>query len=105
MPETSAFFDALPDSTSLTALFLSVIVLWSTVTAFYSFYDAYYRPLSHYPGPRSRALSTIPKIWSDFWGRDCLDVPALHARYGPVVRTAPHELSYSNGKPEWREIY
>ncbi|RYC65673.1 hypothetical protein CHU98_g552 [Xylaria longipes] len=43
-------------------------------------------------------------VSSYFSGRTPTDLLRLHNQYGPVVRTAPNELSYIN-PIQWREIY
>lgn len=37
-------------------------------------------------------------------GRQPYDILRLHEKYGPVVRTAPNELSFSSAQ-SWRDIY
>ncbi|TGJ86345.1 hypothetical protein E0Z10_g2441 [Xylaria hypoxylon] len=43
-------------------------------------------------------------VLSYFHGRTPVDIQEIHNKYGPVVRTAPNELSYIN-PIQWREIY
>jgi hypothetical protein len=52
-------------------------------------------PLTRFPGPPHWALSRIPSQLSVLCGRTHLDVTALHARYGPVVRIGPNELAFN----------
>lgn len=60
--------------------------------------------MARFPGPVSAAVSNLPYSKSYLGGRQPYDILALHEKYGPVVRTAPNELSFST--PEaWRDIY
>ncbi|KAF2677430.1 benzoate 4-monooxygenase cytochrome P450 [Lentithecium fluviatile CBS 122367] len=64
----------------------------------------YLHPLARFPGPPLAAISNFPYSKSYLGGRQPYDFLALHEKYGPVVRTAPNELSFST--PEaWRDIY
>jgi len=78
---------------------LSVIYLIAS-----SFYNAYFGPLSKFPGPKLNAVSVLPAIVTNYTGRDNVDIPALHAKYGSVVRTRPNHLSYT-GAAAFKEIY
>ena len=60
--------------------------------------------MAKFPGPKTAAISNF---WYCYWylgGRQPYDVLALHKQYGPVVRTAPNELSF-NSPASWRDIY
>jgi hypothetical protein len=90
------------DTASIVVSFavLSVIYLFAS-----SIYDAYFGPLSKFPGPKINAISILPFFFTTYLGRDNIDLPALHAKYGPVVRTSPDHLSYANGAAGFKEIY
>ncbi len=69
-----------------------------------AFYNAYLHPASKFPGP---------KLWSAFYvfkdltcARGDIDnkLIGLHAKYGPVVRISPDELSFVE-EQAWRDIY
>ena len=69
-----------------------------------SVYNVFFHPLAKYPGPRLRAASNIPylaALWTGFHHREMHE---LHARYGPVVRIAPNNLSFINPQA-WKDIY
>ncbi|KEY73050.1 hypothetical protein S7711_06124 [Stachybotrys chartarum IBT 7711] len=68
-------------------------------------YRAYFGPLSDFPGPRLRALSGLPSIWTTISGTDHQVIPALHKKYGPIVRLAPNELSFAGGAQAWADIH
>lgn len=61
-------------------------------------------PLARYPGPRLWALSRIPYVLSMRAGTLAHDIQAFHARYGPVVRLAPTELSFTDAAAA-KDIY
>ncbi|EAW12419.1 cytochrome P450 [Aspergillus clavatus NRRL 1] len=61
-------------------------------------------PLAHFPGPRLSALSNLNYSWAYMGGRQPYDILNLHAKYGPVVRVAPNELSF-NTPQSWKDIY
>ncbi|EPS43072.1 hypothetical protein H072_2918 [Dactylellina haptotyla CBS 200.50] len=69
-----------------------------------STYNIYFHPLRHFPGPLRYRASRL--AWAvDWWrGRLHRKVLALHLQYGPVVRIAPDELSFSD-PAAWKEIY
>ncbi|OAP59665.1 hypothetical protein AYL99_06963 [Fonsecaea erecta] len=86
------------DSSSL--LLLLSVVLASSAVLQYLFRD----PLSHVPGPRIARWTSLWVQFLDFSGYRSLVIHDLHAKYGPVVRIAPNELSFSS-KRALREIY
>lgn len=58
----------------------------------------YASSLRHYPGPTLASYSRLWKVLSVASGHTELDHIALHRKYGPVVRIAPNELSFSSPK-------
>ncbi|MCJ1453620.1 hypothetical protein MMC28_003967 [Mycoblastus sanguinarius] len=60
------------------------------------FYNLYIHPLRKYPGPKLLAASRIPYLKWMFSGTLVPNFQRLHEQYGPVVRTAPGELSYTS---------
>ncbi|KAM0697135.1 hypothetical protein Q7P36_003206 [Cladosporium allicinum] len=69
-----------------------------------SFYNAYFGPLSKFPGPKLNAISVLPAIITNYTGRDNIDLPAMHAKYGSAVRTSPNHISYI-GAAAFKDIY
>ncbi|KAJ5901465.1 cytochrome P450 [Penicillium taxi] len=67
-------------------------------------YNAFFHPLKLYPGPRLMAASRIPIVYGVLTGKSTGWLVKLHAKYGPVVRVAPNELSYSDASA-WKDIY
>ncbi|KAK0639400.1 benzoate 4-monooxygenase cytochrome P450 [Cercophora newfieldiana] len=60
--------------------------------------------LEHFPGPLLCAISHIPYAFHFFAGDHPRWIESLHEKYGPVVRTAPNELSFISPR-SWRDIY
>ncbi|OAG41721.1 hypothetical protein AYO21_03956 [Fonsecaea monophora] len=57
-----------------------------------------------YPGPLLWRASRLPASWRQARGDLYKSIDAIHTEYGPVVRIAPDELSFTN--PEgWAQIY
>lgn len=67
-------------------------------------YNIWFHPLAHIAGPRSWSATRLPFIWALLRGTIVHDFERLHRRYGPVVRTAPDEVSISDGAG-WTDVY
>ncbi|KAI9879763.1 MAG: hypothetical protein M1830_007205 [Pleopsidium flavum] len=61
-------------------------------------------PLAKFPGPTAAAWSNIPYCYWFLGGRQPYKILELHEKYGPMVRTAPNELSF-NTQGSWKDIY
>lgn len=61
-------------------------------------------PLARIPGPWYTLFSSVPLKWQEFHANRTRHVHALHLRYGPVVRLAPSEVSFSSAAAV-KEIY
>lgn len=61
----------------------------------YGLYNVTLHPLRSYPGPILWRAYRIPATVSWLRGNYVFDVTALHARYGPVIRVGPNQLSYT----------
>jgi len=79
---------------------LKLLILITTRTI----YRLYFHPLSAYPGPTLYAASRLPLFNASIRGHSVHLLPRLHAKYGPVVRIAPNELSYTTATA-WKTIY
>ena len=66
--------------------------------------SVYWHPLSRFPGPRLYAASRLPYIFFAFTGRLAVQHHQLHRKYGPIVRTAPNELSFIEASA-WKTIH
>lgn len=56
----------------------------------------YATPLRKYPGPLLASFSRVRQLLSVASGKTQDDMMSLHANYGPIVRIAPNELSFSS---------
>ncbi|KAL8886285.1 MAG: hypothetical protein Q9215_005980 [Flavoplaca cf. flavocitrina] len=79
----------------------SIFIVWAILV---SIRNAYFHPLSKFPGPKSAAATPIPFVKALTSGHMVDWVMGLHAKYGPVVRTGPDELSFI-GPRAWQDIY
>lgn len=88
---------------------LSIIFSFAVLSAIYligsTIYDIYFGPLAKFPGPKLNAISLLPSLRTLYSGDEPADIPALHAKYGPIVRTSPNHLSFANGAAGHKEIY
>ncbi|KAF9877575.1 cytochrome P450 [Colletotrichum karsti] len=91
-----------------TLSFTNIIIGFLSLILFYvacrSFYHLYLSPLCHYPGPKLWAVSRLPWNYVNMKGRITWRIRELHEQYGPVVRIAPDELSYTSSAA-WKKIY
>ncbi|CAP61987.1 uncharacterized protein PODANS_5_1260 [Podospora anserina S mat+] len=67
-------------------------------------YNAFFHPLAVFPGPRLWASSRVPYAANLVRGRLHHRIKQLHDQYGPVVRIAPDELSFTLDGA-WHDIY
>ncbi|KAF9729395.1 hypothetical protein PMIN06_011064 [Paraphaeosphaeria minitans] len=89
---------------ALKVALIPTIIAIAVYQSFFLFRLRYLHPLARFPGPALAAISNLPYSKSYLGGRQPYEVLTLHEKYGPVVRTAPNELSFS--APEaWRDIY
>lgn len=69
-----------------------------------AFYNLYLHPLRHFPGPKLWAISRLPWNYVNLKGRISWRIRDLHDQYGPIVRIAPDELSFTSSAA-WKKIY
>ncbi|KAE9964642.1 hypothetical protein EG328_010294 [Venturia inaequalis] len=74
----------------------TLIAIWIVHTTARIIYNIFLHPLRSFPGPKSWAATALPAVFAQVRGTEVYDVLKLHELYGPVVRTAPNELSYAN---------
>ena len=67
-------------------------------------FNLYFHPLRKVPGPKAFAASRLPYAYSAISGHLAVDFRTLHEQYGPVVRTAPNEISFAE-PTAWETIY
>ncbi|KAK0647179.1 cytochrome P450 [Cercophora newfieldiana] len=95
LPDTGALLLLLSTPPLINALIFLLLL---------TFYNLHLHPLSSFPDPllhRALPLSYIPHT---LLGTTAHSNAALHAKYGPVVRIAPNQLSYIS-IAAWRDIY
>ncbi|KAL8736437.1 MAG: hypothetical protein Q9166_000229 [cf. Caloplaca sp. 2 TL-2023] len=85
-------------------IYYKSFLLFSIWALFVSIRNIYFHPLSKFPGPKSAAATPIPFVKNHVQGSMVDWVMGLHAKYGPVVRTGPDELSFI-GPSAWQDIY
>ncbi|KAL2008516.1 hypothetical protein VTN00DRAFT_6710 [Thermoascus crustaceus] len=80
------------------------VVLLLAYPLFKVIYNLYFHPLANVPGPPSWSASRFPFVWALLKGTIVHDIEKLHRRYGPILRIAPDEVTFS--KPEaWTDIF
>ncbi len=88
---------------------LRIIIAITSISVVYliftSIYDVYFGPLSKVPGPKLRAFSKIPWVIAGIRGKDAKISVELHQKYGPIVRLAPHQLSFAGGAQAFKDVY
>ncbi|OQU98959.1 hypothetical protein CLAIMM_04668 [Cladophialophora immunda] len=67
-------------------------------------YNIFFHPLRHIPGPKWSAASNLNHVRTLLRGLSVEEVHRLHQKYGPVVRLAPNEVSFSTADA-WKSIY
>lgn len=81
------------------------LILWAFVTAAGRvIYNLFFHPLRRFPGPLVSRATNLWRISKLFSGNLHQSVRQLHEEYGPVVRIAPHELSFIESQA-WKDIY
>lgn len=95
-----------PSLTSFPSLSPTTLLLTTTLTLLtYTFLlSPRNRQLSQLPGPWHARLTSLPLKWHELRANRTRYVHALHQRYGPAVRIAPNEASFSSAAAV-REIY
>lgn len=67
-------------------------------------YLLFLHALRGYPGPKLWAICRFPWIYHSLRGDLAFRIRDLHDQYGPVIRIAPDELSYTSAGA-WKKIY
>ncbi|EXJ87189.1 hypothetical protein A1O3_04148 [Capronia epimyces CBS 606.96] len=89
------------------ALALFPVALTGLIITYYvslAFYNIWFHPLRHYPGPVLNAATRLTWSFQVISGRSQFTLSKLHDKYGEVVRIGPNELSYTTSKV-WKDIY
>lgn len=64
----------------------------------------HFHQCSKFPGPFWWSVSLLPQIYYLVRGTLHLKILELHEQYGPIVRLAPNEVSYTD-PDAWEDIY
>lgn len=67
-------------------------------------YRLCFAPLSKFPGPKWTAATRLWIMYYEFKGQRTVIIDELHAKYGPVVRVAPDEVSFNDAEA-LKDIY
>src|SRR6186997_3085762 len=81
----------------------SLAILGGAAVLLYGIYNVLFHPLRNYPGPLLWRAFRLPWVFAIHSGRIHQRMKELHDRYGPVVRIAPNELSYTDSQA-WKDI-
>ena len=65
-------------------------------------YNLFLSPLRHLPGPKLWAISKVPSAYKHISGVGHKRMAELHRKYGPVVRIAPNQVSFNDGR-YWKD--
>ena len=68
------------------------------------FYNLYLHPLAKIPGPCTWSASRIPFIRALTKGTIVHDIEKPHRKYGPILRIAPNEITFSKAEA-WTDIF
>jgi hypothetical protein len=79
----------------------TVPVLACAIVLAYVVYQRLLAPLAFAPGPALASLTNIWYAWTVHKGNMHETLPALHHKYGPIVRIAPNEL-YVSHSHSWK---
>jgi cytochrome P450 len=74
---------------SITLLVVSAITVFLSYTVIHRLF---FHPLAKVPGPRLASISILWLVWKIRKGDCHVFLPALHRKYGPLVRIAPHQV-------------
>ncbi len=87
-------------SINTAAVLLIIYIVGSVV------YSLTIHPLAAFPGPISTAASRIPFWVACVTGTQVTWIQKLHAKYGPVVRYSPNDLSFADQDGSaWKAIH
>ncbi|KAL4899768.1 cytochrome P450 [Aspergillus multicolor] len=76
---------------TLAALLLTILLLSRTL------YRLTIHPLSHIPGPKLAAATSLWLAYHTYTGTECSTLFTLHKKYGPVLRIAPNDIDIASG--------
>ncbi|KAI1744725.1 cytochrome P450 [Xylaria scruposa] len=89
-----------PPGVATPKIILGLIILYFVS---YPIYALYLHPLRDYPGGFFTRISRIPYWIACIQGKQVKFMQEQHRKYGPTVRFAPNDLSYTESQA-WRDI-
>ncbi|KAI1153642.1 cytochrome P450 [Nemania diffusa] len=92
---------ATPSSATSSKIILGLVVLYLVS---YPVYALYLHPLSSFPGGTIEKLTRLPYWIACIKGNQVKWMLNQHRKYGPTVRFAPNDLSYTEAQA-WKDIY
>ena len=75
------------------SLLLTSLALLTSIVLLYLIHNLFH--LKSVPGPLLNRLTSFPRLFSVYKGRNHLDTINIHDQYGPLVRTGPNHVSVS----------
>ncbi|KAL2139470.1 hypothetical protein VTI28DRAFT_5110 [Corynascus sepedonium] len=82
----------------------TVLLLLLSYPILKAVYNVYFHPLAKVPGPPAWSATRLPFVWALLRGTIVHDIQKLHRRYGPVLRIAPDEVTFT--QPDaWNDIF
>ncbi|KAK1638007.1 putative cytochrome P450 [Colletotrichum phormii] len=84
----------------------SGLLIYKIIVAslFSAVHNIYFHPLASVPGPLLARAWLLWRVYHSLGGRFHRVIERNHARYGPVFRVSPNELSFSS-VTSWKAIY
>lgn len=85
-------------------MFLVILVAALVYIISKTVYRFYFHPLSSFPGPKLAAATTLYNAYYDLLTPGFVkQLPELHKKYGPIIRTQPNELHIASleGYNQW----
>ncbi|KAI0837776.1 putative toxin biosynthesis cytochrome P450 monooxygenase [Hypoxylon sp. FL0890] len=89
---------------TLMKVLIAWIILVTALIVFRWIYNICFHPLASFPGPLLYGASELPLRWHQIRGQEPFALLKLHKKYGPVVRIAPNDISYTNAEA-WPAIF
>ncbi|KUL83714.1 hypothetical protein ZTR_07489 [Talaromyces verruculosus] len=95
------FYNVLDDLSLRDIVFLAVPTTFVCYFITVLIYRLYFHPLAKFPGPKIAAATFLYEIAWDYFGHGAylFECERMHAKYGPIIRVNPSELSIKD--PEY----
>ncbi|EMC94776.1 hypothetical protein BAUCODRAFT_74097 [Baudoinia panamericana UAMH 10762] len=96
------FFQSTPHLPVLSVVLL--LILPFAYASSHAFYNIFFHPLRSIPGPLLWRMTKVPYDYYLFTGNLIPKIAELHRQYGPIVRTAPNDLSCTEAEA-WEDVF